>query len=264
MKKYLQIFSIGMKEMLTYRFDVFGKGISCFFKICIAYFMWNIIYAMNSKVGGYTFNQMITYYLLINFLLSFEKSTEVSKLLAEEIKTGNFTKYIVKPLGPFGYYLTLNLSKMIFSFIINVISMGIWLIVFHSFFVLNMNLTVVLNSILVFFLGMFFIALLNYFFTILTFWVIDSSAFFMIKDHIVEFVTGALIPLSLLPKDVICVFKYTPFYYIYYYPVNMCVNGDLTGVGLAFAVLTVSCAILLIIVLVFYKYAVRVYEGVGI
>lgn len=264
MKKYLQVFIIGIKDMLTYRFDVFGNGISSFFKICIAYFMWNIIYSMNSTVSGYTFKEMISYYILINFLLNFEKSGQVSVLMSGEIRSGNFTKYIVKPLGSFGYYFSIILSKMTFSIIINIISLGVWLIVFHSFFEFDISLVVLTNSILIFFLGLFFMALLNYFFTILTFWIIDSSAFFRIKDNIIQFVAGALIPLHLLPISIIKIFRFTPFYYIYYYPVNMCINGDMSELSLAFLVLGISCSILVIIDLLIYKYAIKSYEGVGI
>lgn len=264
MKKYLQIFKIGMKEMFAYRFDVFGKGVLGFFKICIAYLMWRIIYSMNDIVSGYTFHEMITYYLLVNFLLAFETSSEVSKLMSEEIKNGYFTKYIVKPVNTFGYYFSLIISKIAFLAIVNTIAMGVWLLVFRNYFELHLSFRALSNSIFIFILGLLFIALLNYFFMILTFWVIDTTAFFMIKDNIMEFVTGALVPFSLLPAYVIEGFKYTPFYYILYYPVNICIRGDLSEVHRAFFVLVISCVVLLVIDHGIYKFAIKSYEGVGI
>jgi ABC-2 type transport system permease protein len=40
----------------------------------------------------------------------------------------------------------------------------------------------------------------------------------MIKGNIVSFVTGTLVPLALLPQNIVSVMKYFPFYYVTYLP----------------------------------------------
>ncbi len=264
MKKYVEVFKSSLKEMLEYRFDVFSGAIFSIFSIVIAFFMWRVIFENETVVAGYTFNMMMTYYIIVNFMTMMDGSSKVSKRLAGEIKNGHFTKYIVKPISPLKYYFAVIMSKGVYIFLFNVITTILWIVILSDYFIVVNNLSIIFYAVTIFILGSVFLALLNYFFTILTFWILEVTAFFMIKDNIVLLVSGSLVPLQILPIGFVSVLKYTPFYYLYYYPASLYVTQNLNGIGLAYLVLSLSIVFLLIVNTLLYKKATDSYEGVGV
>jgi len=59
---------------------------------------------------------------------------------------------------------------------------------------------------------------LNFYIGILAFKFQETYIFRMIKDNVMQFVTGSLIPLAILPNLVQHIMRYFPFYYIIYLP----------------------------------------------
>ena len=88
--------------------------------------------------------------------------------------------------------------------------------------------------------------------------------FRIIVDNIMVFITGAAIPLSLLPEAVTAVMRIFPFYYIIYLPSMLAIgrNGNeaLSGLIIIFAWVLVF----FIINNLLYKRLRVLFEGVGI
>lgn len=83
-------------------------------------------------------------------------------------------------------------------------------------------------------LGLLFMIQLNYFLGILAFKFQEIGFFLMIKSNIVAFITGTLIPLTLLPQSIVSVMRFFPFYYVTYLPSMLLIgkneNEALTGI----------------------------------
>jgi ABC-2 type transport system permease protein len=264
-KKYYEIFRISWKENLAYRFNVVTTAALSFLKILLAFILWKAIYADSPVMAGYTFSMMITYYILITFLTKQDKSKEISTLMAREIRNGDFTKYIIRPMFPQGHYFANILAKFSYIFIFNILATVLWALLFQKYFIYPPDIMTCLHAAGIYLLGLIFLALLNYFFVLLTFWVLEVTAFFMIKDHLIDFVSGALIPLNLLPGGIIAVFKYLPFYYVYYYPTALYLDqGERSGIPMAYIMLLTWMLIFLLINNTIYKKVLRNYDGVGI
>lgn len=264
MEKYVEVFKVGWKEILAYSFDVFGSAVFSIFKILLAFIMWQAIFNSKPDIAGYSFPMMLTYYILVTLMTNLDKSKVISSNLAKEIRSGNFTKYVVKPVHSMTHYIALVLSKFSYVFTFNVTATIVWAVVFSEYFILPQNLGSCMTAILIFMLGMIFLTLLNYFFTILTFWVLEVTAFFMIKDYFIEFSSGAFLPLALLPSSVLAVLKVTPFYYVYYYPISLYLNPNFGGETTAFLTLSSWIVILFVANELLYKIAIKSYDGVGI
>jgi ABC-type uncharacterized transport system permease subunit len=97
-----------------------------------------------------------------------------------------------------------------------------------------------------------------------TFWVLDVTAFYMIKNIIIQLIAGALIPLNLFPESILSVLKFCPFYYTFYYPVSLYLTNDLSGVLQGFIVLSISISLTYVLIKVTYRFASKAYEGVSI
>ncbi len=263
MRKYVEVCKIAIKNSFAYKFDAVGNAFFAFFTLLLSYILWGGIYKGGSNIEGFTFNMMITYYILVGFLSRMNISNEISERMAEEVRSGNFTKYLTKPISAIGYYFSEIIGKGVFITFCNIFATFLWIVIFNRFFVFN-SLKQVIFAILITMLGLFFLALLNYLFVMITFWVLDVSALFMIKESIISLVTGTLVPLNLFPKFMTSFFQFTPFYYVYYYPVTIYLGVEEVGYRMAFGVLGSWCILLLLIIKLLFRKVLKSYEGAGI
>ena len=47
---------------------------------------------------------MMTYYIISSFILQLDQSTATAEQIASEIRDGQFSKYIIKPINSFMYF----------------------------------------------------------------------------------------------------------------------------------------------------------------
>ena len=86
----------------------------------------------------------------------------------------------------------------------------------------------------------------------------------MRKDNLSAFVTGAVIPLALLPECMTACMIFLPFYYVTYLPsmlfIGKCEEEAVTGL----IVLGVWCMVFLVLNQVTYEHDRIKYDGAGI
>lgn len=264
MKAYIRVIKNGWKELSIYKFDVFMSGILSITRILMVYLMWRVIFSTKAEVKGFTLNMMITYYIIVMLLQTLDKSQGIANVLSMEIRDGKYSKYIVKPINPFMYYLCRVLAKTSYYCIFGVISIVFWISSFQNYFLLPSNLSNLFYALLIFGLGFIFMIGFNYLIMILTFWFSNTSSFFMLKGKIVEFMTGAIIPLMLLPENIISFFKILPFYYVYYFPVTVYLGKDTNDITFAIIVLISWNIVLYGTLGLLYNKAIKSFSGVGV
>ncbi len=218
MKKYLETVRVFFKTQLAYRFDVLTSMLFTVTKILLAYVLWGAIFQERDTVSGFSFNAMLIYYILNSFITQLDQSTGIGSQIADEIKNGRFSKYIVKPMSIFGYFAAQSAGVSGFLLSFNLIAAMIWILIFKVDFTIIASLPNIAAAILLTLLGLLFMLQLNFLIGILAFKFLDTSFFMMIKDNITEFVRGSLIPLTLLPDGILRGMMLFPFYYISYLP----------------------------------------------
>lgn len=228
MKKYFETAKVLFKAQLAYRFDIVISMIFTISKIMLAYVLWGAIFGKQNVISGFTFNSMLSYYILSSFITQLDQSSGTGWQIADEIRNGSFSKYIIKPIRIFGYFTaqTAGVSAFLLSF--NLIAAVIWIFIFRVDFVIIGSGWHILSAAVLILLGLLFMMQLNYFIGILAFKFLDTGIFMMIKDNIVQFVTGSLIPLALLPSGIIKIMTFFPFYYVSYLPAMLLLgrNGN--------------------------------------
>lgn len=264
MKKYIEIVKITFKAELAYRFDVFVGILLSIFRILLSFILWSALFQGKTEIGGFTFNMMVTYYIVISFFSKLDTSEGIVNQLSSEIRQGKFSKYLVQPLKPLGYFICSNYAKTLFIFFISGFVTVLFFLIFNKYLVFNTSFFMMLIALLINLLGLNFLMILNYFIGILSFKFYDMSAFNMIKQSIFEFICGNFIPLALFPEWIQGCMKLYPFYYIYYYPAAMLVTGDNKEIFLAIAVLIFWNIFMFAVIKVAYKILRRKFEGVGV
>ncbi len=264
MNKYLEISKITFKSQLAWRFDIAVNVVFTIAKILFAYILWQGIFDHRSMVAGFTFDSMLSYYIINSFLSQLDMSVKVSEELSNRIRTGTFSKYMVIPVNIQGYFLAQTAGASVFYLIFNLIAAVVWIFIFGIRFTFTNNQWLILAAFVFVLLGLIFMIQLNYFLGLLTLKFQDIYLFLMIKNNLVAFIAGTLIPLALLPEIVLQVMRYFPFYYCSYLPSMLLIGRNVNEIG--FGLITLSSWVLIFIVInkIAYERLRVKYDGVGI
>jgi ABC-2 type transport system permease protein len=226
--------------------------------------LWGTIFAGRDKVTGFTINSMMSYYIISSFLTQLDMSSKVSREISQRIRNGTFSKYMIIPINIQGYFIAMEMGVVFFNLFIYFITSVLWIFIFRIRFVFVSDPVVLAGAVILIILGLFFMAQLNYYLGLLTLKYEEIETFLMIKDNLVAFVTGSIIPLTLLPEGIVLVMKAFPFYYVTYLP-SMLFIGRIKGeLGMGLLVLSCWCVVLQAVIhATWQNYRVK-YDGVGI
>lgn len=264
MRKYVEVIKIYFKAQLAWRADAFFQMLFTVTKILFAYLLWGMIFRKNTEVAGFTFHEMLSYYIISSFLSRLDMSSGISEEIRDRIRGGTFSKYMVIPVNMEGYFVAQEVGTILFYLCFDLLAAVIWVFVFGIEFVFTRSLIQVICALVMVVLGLFFMVQLNYFLGLLTLKYEEIGTFLMIKNNLMGLVTGTIVPLALFPEKVVGVMKLLPFYYVTYLPsmllTGRCSQETVTGL----AVLAGWSAVLQILCNVTWKkYRVK-FDGAGI
>lgn len=264
MRKYIEIAKIYLKTQLAWRADVVFNMLFTVSRILFAYLLWRIIFAEKEMIAGFTFHGMLSYYIINSFFTQLEMSSGISDEISARIRNGTFTKYIVIPVNVEGYFTAMEVGVVAFYLLFDLIAAGIWIFLFGIEFVFVQEVGIMVCAVSMVLLGMFFMVQLNYFLGLLTLRFEEIGTFLMIKNNLLALVTGSIIPLALLPENVVELMKLLPFYYVTYLPsmllTGRCQDEAISGI----AVIACWCVAMQLVIKVTWSKYVRKYDGVGI
>lgn len=264
MKKYLEIMKILFKCQVAYRFDVAMTVLFTVTKILFAYILWGAIFGQNKTVAGFTFLEMLSYYIISSFLAQIEMSEVVSREISDGIRGGTFSKYMVIPASTQGYFIARTLGAMAFYLLFIFVSTIVWVFVFGIKLTITSSIPLIISAVFMVILGLLFMMQLNYFLGILAFKFQDIGIFLMIKGNIIAFITGTLIPLALLPASIVSIMRFFPFYYVTYLPSMLLIGRNKSEAFLGVVVLAVWLLVFTILNKFAYNKLRVAYDGVGI
>jgi ABC-2 type transport system permease protein len=235
MRKYWHVLGIGIQNNLTYRFNFLARTLFGFIPLIAILYLWRTIYsgkADGATVGNYSLAQMISYYLLITIVDALTAVNEDDWQIAADIKDGNISQFLLKPIDYLWYRLCLFFSGRVTYIAVAAIPLLLFVLSLHKFFVLPPDWTtlglfavsVVMTALLQFFI--------SYALAMLAFWVLEVSTFIFIVFAFEYIASGHLFPLDILPKGIEQLLYYTPFPYQLYFPVSVYM-GRATGAELA-------------------------------
>lgn len=264
MRKYLETTKLLFKAQIIYRFDTIISMLFTISKIILAYVLWGAIFKDKDLVAGFTFNTMITYYILSSFIAQLDQSSGTGGQISRDIRGGGFSKYMVRPMSIFGYFTSQTLGVSLFLLTFNFIAAILWVFVFKVDFSLSKDPVMLISATTITLLGLFLMMQLNFYIGILAFKFLDTGIFMMIKDNIMQFATGALIPLAILPEKILEVMSYLPFYYVVYLPSMLFLGQRKEEIFFGISVLIVWNIFFLVLNKLTFKWLRTKYDGVGI
>ena len=265
MKKYLEVFRWSFKMQIVWRFDVAMTTVTTISRIVAAWVLWSAIFAGKELVGGFTYDAMLSYYIIGSFLASLDMSNKISSEVSYLIKDGGFSRQMVTPMNPFGFFGYMIAGESAFHLAFSFVAAAVCAMLFQIRITISPDITrLILGSGMVI-IGLLFMAGYHYVIGILAFKFGDIGFFLHVQGSIIAFATGSLVPLSLLSGAVINVLRYLPFTHVVYTPVMLLTGEMSVGEGLfGLTVLLIWAAIIVFIGQASYRILRVRYEGVGL
>jgi len=262
MNKYWAVFKINWQKSFEYRADFtghIGMGVITF---VVMYFVWSAVFKNQTYFRGYTFSAMMTYVLLTKFL-HFTSRGNIGRQMANEIKEGGLSAYLIKPVSYLRWWFSAFLADRSFEFLVR-----LGMIIIFFFVLPNVIIFSGVGRFLLFLSFLVVSLIINYMINVLVasfaFWVTDVRLFRQAMLMIFEFLGGSLVPLDVMPLflknfSLLLPFQFTTFFPIKIYQgslnASQVLNGILLAIGWMF--------ILAVILGFFWIKGVKRYEAIG-
>lgn len=219
-RNYVAVAAISFAERIAYRGEALIALAVAAARIGLAAILWGAVFAdlgvaerggeAAFAVSGFTLPMMLTYYLIAAFLRAFNQSDGLVWEFAAEIRAGTFGKYLVRPVDPLHWFLSSAAGRTLFHAGLALAAAGIVFAMGRGTFTAPDPVGLAL-MIPVALLGLSALALLDFMTALLAFRFMDISAFHMVKGNLVELLSGALVPLAVMPGWAQAICAMTPF-----------------------------------------------------
>src|SRR6185295_8761836 len=100
------ILRICLEERLVYRGDFALGTLMRFLPIVTQIFLWAAVYVSPQQtIAGYTYHDMIAYYLLTMISRAFSSMPGLASGIAAQIRNGEIKKFLIQPVDLLGFLL---------------------------------------------------------------------------------------------------------------------------------------------------------------
>ncbi|MBQ4104958.1 MAG: ABC-2 family transporter protein [Clostridia bacterium] len=211
----------GILEMITYRvnflFFLLGEIMKCF----VMFFVWKAVFdsSDSSTVYGFTYDNMVVY-LFITFLSGYLTYSDGSYVIGKEILDGSIAMRMIKPVDFDMCFLFQELGTKIMQFLMIFLPITAGVEIYR--WIVNGTPMLDFVMLLLFLFSMLLAYGINFFFNLsygfLAFYLKNLWGTDIIKGVIVDFLSGATVPLAFMGVFG-QVLSYLPFASLSYTPV---------------------------------------------
>jgi len=225
-QKYAKSFTVGLKAGIEYRANFFFAIAAAVAPVVIQTALWIVIYGGSSDgdngstLFGFTFAQMVAYTVIAQ-LVSRLVRTGFEYDLNDDIRTGSLDRYLVKPVGYFGFRLFAFLGdKAVQSFV-----MGALLAVAVAVLSRMLGFSVSLPAVALFCLAL----LIAFMFNFLLFWCVGLAGFWLTEIGflfeavriVIIAASGGIFPLAVFGPRAERVLSLLPFKFTIQFPTEL-------------------------------------------
>src|SRR4030042_3922122 len=223
MKKYLSVFRISFEQEFAYRLNFIMWRVRNILQIFIAFFLWDTIFTDPSRIlFGYDRSKILTYVFGIIIVRAFVLSSRAVDV-AGDISRGEISNYLLKPISYFKYWLTRDLSSKALNLAFAFLETFILYLILKPPFFIQTNLAYLSGFLLTISIAIFLYFVILFIVSSITFWLPEMGwgAHFLVTVVIIEFLSGAVFPIDILPISIQNLLSYTPFPYLIFFPIQV-------------------------------------------
>lgn len=226
MKRFLRIYTpftkAGIQEMMAYRFNFLCFLLGELFKSFTMFYVWKAVFESSNSTTfmGFTMVDM-TVYLFVTFLAGYITHSDGTYAVGEEIRDGSISMRMIKPVSFDMAFLFQELgNKLVISLIVLFpVCIGVEV---YKFFVSGQIMFDIAHFVL-FLISCVMAYLISFYFNVcygfMAFFLKNLWGSNLLKNVVVDFLSGATIPLAFMPEALRNVLTFLPFASLSYTPV---------------------------------------------
>lgn len=219
MLKYKFFIANSFLNFFRIKWSFFGIILFLLVMFIIEGYFWYEFYDHNVN-KMYTKNSVITYIMIALTMHQIVSCVGRPDQLSEDIELGSINYFILKPLNYLSVLLSIQVGLVIARFF--VLFPIILFVLYYN------NIQDIFNKLCLLFVFSILCGILNciinIFLSCFTFFYNDSYGFVILKETLFWVLSGALIPLNLLPVFIQNINKFLPFSYVIFYPIDSILN----------------------------------------
>lgn len=219
------VFRIALEERLAYRGDFALGTLMRFLPVVTQVFLWWAIFesvqggAVSGRMVGYSFHDMIAYYLLSMLGRAFSSMPGLASHVAKQIRDGDIKKYLIQPIDMLNFLLLARTAHKVAYYTVATLPFALVFYLCRNFFTQgwpapSILIAFVISLVLAFLLGF----LLDLCIGLIGFWFLEVSSLLFVYMLLNFFLSGHMFPLDLLPAPWNGLVEYLPFQYLAYFP----------------------------------------------
>ncbi len=220
--KYRKVFGIGLQNTFVYRWNFLLRSLFGLVPLAGTVLIWRAIFAgTGEQVGGYDYGEMIWYFLLIILVDNLVTPTEDEWQIAADIREGQISAFLIKPLNYLGYRFSLFLSYRLVYTLVTVAPLALALYWFRDLIVLPKSAATWPLFLLSAAMAACISFLIAYSLALLSFWILEISTVVFILYSFEYFLSGQTFPLDIMPGWFQAFLQWLPFPYELFFPVQV-------------------------------------------
>jgi ABC-2 type transport system permease protein len=234
------ILKTSLAERMAYRGDFALGTLMRFLPIITQIFLWWAIFqSMNptnpneAHINGYSFQDMVAYYLLTMVGRAFSSMPGLSSSVATKIRDGEIKKFLVQPVDLISFLFWSRVAHKIAYYTVATLPFALVFFLCRSYFSngfpdLITFSAFVASLLLSFALGFYLEVCIG----LVGFWMLEVSSLLFVYMLFQFFLSGHMFPLDILPEPWATIVGYLPIKYLAYFPAAVFL-GKITGIQLA-------------------------------
>ncbi len=229
-----------LAERLAYRGDFALGTLMRFLPIVTQIFLWWAIFQSldpsdpnEAQLAGYSFRDMVAYYLLTMVGRAFSSMPGLSSSIAMKVRDGEIKRFLVQPIDLLTFLFWSRVAHKLAYYAIAILPFALVFFLCRDFFHRGMPdaatfACFVASLILSFVLGFYLEACIG----LISFWMLEISSLLFVYMLLQFFLSGHMFPLDLLPQPFQQLVGYLPIKYLAYFPAAVYL-GKIQGQALA-------------------------------
>lgn len=219
MKKYRRLFLNFVQATLAYRWSFVMELFARSLGFLVMIYLWKAVYAQTGAIKGFTFQEILTYFLLVEVLRNLLEAKTFMEI-KEAVQDGKIANYLLLPINSLYLFFARTITRSLISIGFFLVPLIIILLTTHIFIgpasiwyllmAVGMTLIAVAMSLLIYTL-----------FGSIAFWTVETSNIVWALNFIIMFIAGKLVPVQFMPEMMRNIIDYTPFVSIFNLPVSL-------------------------------------------
>ena len=214
------ILRIALEERLVYRGDFALGTLMRFLPIITQIFLWWAVFqSIEGRMAGYSFEDMVAYYLLSMLARAFSSMPGLASTVARQIRDGEIKKFIIQPVDLIGFMLLGRVAHKIAYYTVATVPFALVFFLCRGYFTEGWPPPIVIGA---FIASLVMSFLLGYFIDLciglIGFWFLEVSALLFVYMLLNFFLSGHMFPLDLLEQPWRGWVDFLPLKYLAYFP----------------------------------------------